>query len=308
MKKLVQIRPILSTMVGLWALLSLSVSVNAQGTNLGTGGGCNNTFGINGPGFRACQEFGTYSITSSGNTPTSAILFASWTVTSPTGTGYAASGTSIFLNFDQLGRWTLIFNGTLNNGQCISTTKQVEVTGLSLAKPAYMTGEVNQCSYNANYTYTVAPVSNAFAYTWTAPSPWKLVHPTTGALATTLTGPWTSMTVRSPSSGNISGNLTVQAVGPYGGCFNPSPVIFRSMVLGKRYPNILGTNQIGRFAGTSWTVGGTGITNVAWTVPNGWTIESVSATHVFARNDGNSGWVDLSYQTCGETVYRGIYV
>ncbi|HAA23873.1 MAG TPA: hypothetical protein DCR93_32590 [Cytophagales bacterium] len=306
MKKAVQFQHAVKAALFMVGLFGFSFGALAQATSFDD---CSSFYRIKGPTSASCQSSQFYKVE---NTATGQEInkFFLWTVKDPSGVTTLPTGSSLYLNFNKAGAWEIKATGNIGAGigQCVDHTITVYVSGTSLPQPAAINGNLNQCSYNANYSYSVTPVAGAASYTWSVPAPWYIVHPANGLLTPSLTGNYTSVTVRSPSSGTRTGNITVRANGSAGGCASPSSSIYRTMVLGKRYPNILGPSQIGRFAATSWTVGGTGITNVSWTVPNGWTIESVSSTHVFARNNGNSGWVDLSYQTCGETVYRGIYV
>src|SRR5690606_17675291 len=80
------------------------------------------------------------------------------------------------------------------------------VTSATTAPPAAgpITGDLDVCINQTNLTYTIAPVANASAYTWTVPTGWTI---TSGNNTNTIT----------VTAGNSAGTITVR---PRNGCGN----------------------------------------------------------------------------------------
>src|SRR5690606_28512380 len=101
-------------------------------------------------------------------------------------------------------------NGTISvtasNSCDEGTASTLPVPPATTAPPAAgpITGDLDVCINQTNLTYTIAPVANASAYTWTVPTGWTI---TSGNNTNTIT----------VTAGNSAGTITVR---PRNGCGN----------------------------------------------------------------------------------------
>lgn len=221
----------------------------------------------------------TYSVGSvSGATSYTWTLPSGWTGTSTTNsitvTTTSTSGT---------------ISVTANNNCGPSTARTLSVTPVSApAQPGTMSGSTTPCS-NSQQTYSVASVSGATSYTWSLPGGWTGTSTTNSITATV---------------GNAGGTVSVIANNTCGSS-NARTITATIATVPSQPASIAGTAAV--CAGTSQTYSVTpvnGATSYTWSLPNGWTGTSTSAS--ITTTVGNAGGTIsvTANNTCGSSTAR----
>ncbi|MEL6538312.1 MAG: T9SS type A sorting domain-containing protein, partial [Bacteroidota bacterium] len=176
-------------------------------------------------------------------------------------------------------------------------------------RPSVLQGDGDVCGNNSTLPYSTNPVSGAVAYTWEVTGPYRIVHPVTGNLVTSYTGPQTSVQVRFPSSGSASAQVRVSAVGG-GPCGQTSASFNRTITFGPQTRPVNGPSSMAVTNTGTFNVQGTGLTSFSWSFPSG--LSALSATTnsnlVVEATSATSGYVTATYRSCGVLRSSSKYV
>ncbi|MEL6538311.1 MAG: T9SS type A sorting domain-containing protein [Bacteroidota bacterium] len=271
---------------------------------------------IVGPGNAPCGATVSYSANSGQvNNPT-----YSWTVTFSSGGGTGGAGPSITVPLPNTRGTASVFlqiTGTItvstNNPQKPWETEEVPVNRFASfttvigdpnpSRPGIISGPNNVCGNNSTRTYSISAVSGASQYRWEVTSPYRIIHPTTGALVTSYTGAQTSIQVRFPSSGSVANGKVRVAAMTSGTC--PGMSSFRELTVAfgpQSYP-ITGLTDIPKNSSATYQVSGIGLTNFSWSTPSVVTLlTSTNTDRVVVRGSTlGSGYITATYRSCNVT-------
>ena len=181
------------------------------------------------------------------------------------------------------------------NNQCGAsvTPATLAVTPVSIpVTPVSITGPAAPCA-NTSQTYSVSPVTGATTYTWTLPNGWTGTS-TTASITVTTSATAGNISV---TAGNTCGASTAQtlAVMPV------SVPVMPGTITGPAAP-CANTSQMYSVAPV------TGATTYTWTLPNGWTGTSTTAS-ITVTTSATSGTVSVTAgNTCGTSANRTLSV
>ena len=230
----------------------------------------------------------------------------SWSMSRPDGTTAYGYGPSFGANVGNTpGTATIWASGWCDNwqtGQSIYefASYYTSVGSGKLATPGTISGASHRCN-NGSATYSIGSVSGASNYTWQVPSGWKI----NGNSTTSLTTNSTSVTITVPASGSGSGSVKVRANGS--GCSSPSDFRSKTVSFGPQTPIIYGPGNVSASGLYTYSISGSGFSNINWSAPTGWQIygsgSSITASPSFA-----SGYITVSATSCGVTRSNSKYV
>lgn len=279
---------------------------------------------MSGPSTVPCGGSGAYSLSVPGG---GYVVSASWSVSFSTGGGSGSgSGQNYFVQFPQSpGSATITATVVYykpckppKEGEPIDTDcgfKEKTVKAFTSygpvtpATPAYISGPTTVCSPNSTQTYSVPAVANASQYVWSTSFPYYLVHPISGALVSSYTGPQTSMQVRFPGSGGTSQNINVYAISNTGSCAASGGTRSLTVQYGAQSSAISGPSIANPYTSYTFSLTGTGNSNFYWSYPNGWNATSgVTYSFLDVIPSTTSGYISVSYNNCGGSTSASKYV
>ena len=187
-----------------------------------------------------------------------------------------------------------------NCGTTQPVTKTMVVVPSNLGTPGSISGAANICS-GTSQQYSIVVVSGAASYIWTFPSGWS---------ATSAT----NTTSISLTTGNTSGNISVQAVNS---CGNSAPAdiavtVNTAPVLGILYG--LDTVCLNSTGALNFSLSSaTGADSIVWSVTNPWNILGGQGSSVLSVNSYNTNGSVYVYGSnfCGSTLpltFQVVYV
>lgn len=259
---------------------------------------------ISGTGAASCGGYGSYYFYSFDYNYN--CYGMSWTMYRPDGTIAAGYGSSFFANVGNTpGVATINASGWCYNqyGQSVfeSGYYSTVVGNGKLATPGSISGSAHRCN-NVSATYSIGAVSGAVSYTWQVPSGWKI----NGNSVTSFTTTSTSVSITAPASGSGSGSVKVRANGS--GCTSSSDFRTKTVKYGPQSPVISGPTSVSPNSFWSYFASGTGLSNFSWTVPTGWQIYGNGSSYIDVIPSLNSGYVEVSATSCGQTRSDYVYV
>lgn len=276
-------------------LLLWSITISAQGSFGGT---------IDGPYQIGCNNSATYTFSAGVQVWCSEVK---WTVQFPNGSSatYTTTGHTISIPTGSTQGWLVV----LAAAKKCTDKKEYQAgiqtyVGGALNPPNSLDGPSDLCnSSTGSYTgsYTASSVDNAGSYTFFVPSGWRI----NGVLTTSLTTTSTTVSITAPSSGSGTAEIRVRA-NPFSfSCFSSSSETTTTVNYGVQWPEItasstvLGTNSFGNFY-----YDGFNISNIQWTIPNGWSANNLNGSQLTVITGSTPGnyVVQVSAQTCGSTV------
>ena len=266
---------------------------------------------IGGPTSVSCGATGYYNGYFVGDDP-----FPSyhWVVTFSTGGGAAGSGPFmpvIFPNASGVAsiQLTVYYQDPQWGFSVTGASWSTQYGGVAPAKPGAISGPTSECTANATRAYSISAVSGATSYTWSVPSPFKIVHPSSGSLVSSYTGSQTSVNVRFPSSGSATGSISVYATGGSTSCPANSASQTKSISFGPKSYSISGVSSARAWRIYTWSITTAGTSNYYWSYPSGWfPLGGNTSSEVNLEVGKVGGYVSVSYSSCGGTTSSNKYV
>jgi hypothetical protein len=219
----------------------------------------------------------------------------SWTIPAGTTVTAGAGSNSITLSFG-----AGFTGGTLSvravNGCGQSSARSLTLSRNSPTKPGAISGLTNNLCGGGNFTYSIAPVTNASSYNWTVPQG-----------ANILTNNGTSITVSLPAN-FTSGNITVAAVN---GCGTSTAQCLSLSRLPATPGNISGQSTVCRNQqNVAYSITATSGLTYTWTVPSGATIASGQGTaSIIVKFGTSSGSISVkANNSCGSSSNRSLAI
>jgi large repetitive protein len=229
----------------------------------------------------------TYSLTAVPNA-------TSYTWTLPSGWS-GTSSTNIISTTVGSNSGTITVTANNSCGSSAPSILNVNVTALP-GQPGPITGSAS-VTRGSTVTYSIAAVQGATSYIWTLPSGWTGSSTTTSIVATA--GP-----------NALSGNITVAAINSCGQSQTSLPV-----VVGCNPPaqpgSITGSASVCQGASQTYTISPvTGATSYTWSLPNGWSGTSNTASiNATAGQNAVSGTIAVTANnSCGSSTQRTLNV
>lgn len=269
---------------------------------------------ISGPGSVPCGGTGFYSAYSFGGEN---IVSYSWFASFSSGGAASGGGPSFFVSFpsssgtanisltawyyDQYGRYQTAY----------ATYYTTYGGGVAPAQPGTISGTSATCTANGTHTYSISAVSGASTYTWEASSPYKIVHPSSGALVGSYTGTQTSVSVRFPSSGSVTNGYVRVRSNSSGACAASSSFRSKTVKFGPQNATMNGPTTVSRWGFANYSISGSNLSNVSWTAPTGFSpLGSTSGTTsvTYEIMGTTSGYVTANYTSCGVSKSAWKYV
>ncbi|HAA12075.1 MAG TPA: hypothetical protein DCE41_10405, partial [Cytophagales bacterium] len=222
-----------------------------------------------------------------------------WDITFSTGGSFQGTGNGLTVTFPQ-------GIGVAS----VTATKDTEVATLSVpygdtapAKPGVIEGHRRVCDRVRNYSISAVP--GATQYTWTAESPYKIIHPVTEENVSSYTGPELDVFLRFPKSGSYTDvKLFVFASTGSGPCAASSPTRHKKIDFGPQNDfSLTGPDTIVRFENATYILSAQKITDLTWSLPSGLLyVSEPSENTVVVEAAGDAvGYVTANFLSCGES-------
>ena len=180
---------------------------------------------------------------------------------------------------------------TANNACGSSAASQIAVTsGAGLGTPGSISGSTSACG-GSSFSYSIPVVSGATSYTWTLPNGWTGTSSTNSIQA---------------SIGNAGGTISVVANGSCG-TSSASQLSVTVSPLPATPGAISGTDTVCTNVQTSYGVAlVSGATTYTWTLPNGWTGNSITNS-ITATSGTGGGYIFVTANNgCGSSAAQSV--
>lgn len=256
---------------------------------------------VNGPYEIDCANVATYTFSVGLNISCTQVK---WTVLFPNGSSTNYTGTTISVPTGSTPGWLVVFASATKkcSDSLVYNGGMQTYVGGPLNNPQSLNGPSDLCNSSTG-SYTASSVANAASYTFTVPSGWSINNQQVTSLITSST----TVSITAPSSGSGTANISVRANPPSSSatCFSSSGETTTTVNYGVQWPEItasstvLGTNSFGNFY-----YDGFNISNIQWTIPNGWSANNLNGSQLTVITGSTPGnyVVQVSAQTCGSTV------